>query len=77
MKTPIDYDNALASMTNRLQNAFYAILAIHRDESYLNPDHPLMKKARKEFEEADAAIFRFKQAWHEIQNAMNKESKGE
>lgn len=73
MKTPIDYDNALASKTNRLQDAFYAILALHRDESYLNPDHLPMKRAIKEFEEANAAIFRFKQAWHEIENAMNKE----
>ncbi|TXH52958.1 MAG: hypothetical protein E6Q97_14125 [Desulfurellales bacterium] len=71
MKTSVDYDTALAAMLKRLQDAFYTLLEIHRDETHLNPDSAKAKKTKQEFDEANAAIFRFKEAWHEIQGALN------
>lgn len=70
MKTSVDYDSVLAAMLTRLQRAFDAILAIHRDAHHLNSDSSEMEKVKHEFEEANDAIFHFKSAWYEIQEAI-------
>lgn len=71
MKTNVDYDTALAAMLKRLHDVFCTLIEIHRDGTHVNPDSAKAKKTKQEFDEANAAIFRFKVAWYEIQEALN------
>lgn len=61
----------LDALTVKVGQYYREIMAIHYDPTYLNPEHDKMKNAVRKFNEANAAVFRFKNAMREVAEVMN------